>query len=101
MNPMQSLKEKRLEEAKELVKKYANATYLVSEESHDVNEMVNAMSHFAEHFKESIDMAYEEGKKESNCPPHNFIPHNYEGNWGGSTPPPNMKCTKCLSTQYF
>lgn len=56
-----TLKEKRLEEAKALVEKYATATYLVSEESHDVKEMVNAMNHFAGHFKESMDMAYEEG----------------------------------------
>jgi len=30
------------------------------------------------------------------CPPHNLIPYHYEGAWGGSVSPPNMKCTKCL-----
>ena len=35
------------------------------------------------------------------CPPHNFIPFQYEGGWGASVPPPNMKCTKCLSTERF
>ena len=43
------------------------------------------------------------GREETlkSCPPHNFIPHRYVGNWGGSVPPPNMKCTKCLLEQYF
>ena len=41
----------------------------------------------------------EEGNK--SCPPHNFIPYHFVGGWGGSVPPPNMKCTKCLSEQYF
>ena len=35
------------------------------------------------------------------CPPHNMIPYDYEGTWGGSVPPPNMKCTKCLLTDRF
>lgn len=38
---------------------------------------------------------------EKGCPPHNFIPCQYEGSWGGSVPPPNMKCTKCLLTERF
>ena len=32
------------------------------------------------------------------CPPHNMIPFQYQGTWGGSIPPPTMKCTKCLIT---
>ncbi len=35
------------------------------------------------------------------CPPHSFIPYTYEGAWGASTLPPNMRCTKCLTTQRF
>ena len=93
MNPMQSLKEKRLEE---FDKRYPGMLMTGDESGgHD------AKPYILDFLSDSIDMAYEEGKRESNCPPHNFIPHKYEGNWGGSTPPPNMKCTKCLSTQYF
>lgn len=32
------------------------------------------------------------------CPPHNFVPYQYQGTWGGSVPPPTMRCTKCLMT---
>ena len=34
--------------------------------------------------------------KESGCPPHLFVDYVYEGAWGGSVPPPNKKCMKCL-----
>lgn len=32
------------------------------------------------------------------CPPHNFVPYQYQGTWGGSVSPPTMRCTKCLMT---
>ena len=35
------------------------------------------------------------------CPPHNLIDFHFAGMWGGSTPPPNKKCTKCLIELYF
>lgn len=41
------------------------------------------------------------GTKNDSCPPHNFVDYHYEGAWGGSTPPPNKKCTKCLLTERF
>lgn len=40
-------------------------------------------------------------EKEAGCPPHNFVPYTFEGAWGGSVPPPNMRCTKCLLTERF
>lgn len=35
------------------------------------------------------------------CPPHNLIDYDYTGSWGGSIPPPNKKCTKCLGEFHF
>lgn len=35
------------------------------------------------------------------CPPHNLIDYHFVGNWAGSVPPPNKKCTKCLMELYF
>jgi len=32
------------------------------------------------------------------CPPHNFVPYQYQGTWGASVSPPTMRCTKCLMT---
>ena len=44
----------------------------------------------------------EEGRKEerekNGCPPHNLVDHHCTGSWGGSVPPPNKMCTKCLLT---
>ena len=42
-----------------------------------------------------------EEEAKNGCPPHNFTPHQYQGGWGATTPTPNMKCIKCLATEYF
>ncbi len=56
----------------------------------------NAIEILAEKINELIDE-----RNKPSCPPHNFIPYLYEGMWGASMPPPNMKCTKCLMTDRF
>ena len=41
-----------------------------------------------------------EALEKSSCPPHNLVDHYFVGAWGGSVPPPNKMCSKCLMTLY-
>lgn len=85
-----SLIEKRLEEWDKI---YKGKMLCVGDEDGGYDAKV----YVRDFLKESMEMV----EKEIECPPHNFIPNKYEGVWAASTPAPNMKCTKCLLTQYF
>lgn len=69
----------------------------------DENRLDEYTKRWVEQLKErSREEGYRAGKEEEKtCPPHNMIDYHFAGAWGGSTPPPNKKCTKCLMETNF
>lgn len=51
--------------------------------------------------EKEISLAVEKEKQKSACPPHNMADYHFTGAWGGTQPPPNKKCTKCLLETNF
>ena len=88
---------------KEVLERFDKLSAPKGHEKMSFNELVDAAKVIQRDFIQEALTTQDEALREEfaekpSCPPHTLIDYHFQGAWGGSVPPPNKMCSKCLLT---